>query len=91
MGGSHGFYLQLWELVNCLMRTYLLPSPQELSNEAFAVLLQHRKAWGNHPKWDLTVACQHFKDPKSTEPHVSLGTSTCKTDCEVYSRSSASP
>jgi hypothetical protein len=77
--------------VNCLMRTYLLPIPQELSNEALAALLQHRKAWGKHPKWDLTVACQHFKDPKSTEPHASPGTSTCETDCEIDSRRFASP
>lgn len=87
MGGSHGFYLQRWELVTCLIRTYLLPILWELSNVAFAVLLQHREMWGKRPKWDLTVACQHFKDPKSTEPLASPGISSCRTACEIYSRS----
>lgn len=89
MGGSHGFHLQLWELVTGLIRTELLPILQELSNGSFAVLLQHRKVWGGCPKRDLTVACQHFKGSTSTEPLASPGTSTCKTDCEICSRNFA--
>lgn len=92
--GEHG--RESWFLFAVLRACDLfnknIPSPhsQELSNGAFAVLLQHRKVWGRRPKRVMTVvACQHFKDPMSTELPASPGTSTSRADWKIYSKTFA--